>query len=180
VPLLLPYVGAAPVPRVQQQTRYTCGPACLRAVIGHWTGRNVPEEKLASVAHANPTHGTSEADLVQAARAIGFEAYSQLFATPEELRGYTRRGAPVICVVESWNVPNAHHWIVVEAVEDDEDDGTPTVQVMDPHPPTGRGNRRSLRQADFTPRWWHWEGAWFWRRKVPGLGVVVMPKGVTI
>jgi ABC-type bacteriocin/lantibiotic exporter with double-glycine peptidase domain len=170
----LPYVGAAPVPRVTQETGVTCGPACLRAVVGAYSGRNLPEPLLARLAQCRRPHGTAEADLVKAARELGFRAWSQLFPAPEALRQFTRRGVPVICVVVSWNVPGAFHWIVVEAVEDDE------VVIMDPHPPAGADNRRVLGRDEFARRWWHWEGWWLWREKVTGLGVVILPPGVEL
>ena len=166
-----PLLGAAEVPRVQQKTPWSCGPASLRAVLAAY-GDVRTERELNIICKCSRGSGTSEADLVRGARSLGYGAYSHLFENPAELRKMTRRGIPVICVVVSWNIPGAFHWIVVEGAEDG------LVRIVDPHPPAGKDNRRTLLEDAFDSRWWHREGFWFLTRKVPRLGVIIEPKGM--
>ena len=168
---LLAYGEDASVPWLDQETRWSCGPASLRAVLAGYDV-HADEPTLSKLANCKPGHGTDEYDLVRAARKLGFQAWSNLWRSPESLRVCTRRGVPVICCVISWNIPGAFHWIVVMSVEDGE------VLIMDPHPPRGETNERVLDRDEFAKRWWHVEGWWLFKRRVSHLGVVVAPRGV--
>jgi ATP-binding cassette subfamily B protein len=92
---------------VRQQSQMDCGPACLATICRHY-GKRVNLNRLRELSRVGQA-GSSMLSLLDAVRALGFEAFPVL-STLDQLRG-----APLPAMV-NWR---GYHWIVVYRVEAD-------------------------------------------------------------
>ena len=145
-------VGA--VSPTQQATPWTCGSACLRAVMKHY-GCDADEETVATIVGSVPVFGVQAPGLVAGARKLGYRAEAVALKDVDALKPFIAAGVPVIVTVNSFTKPGKQfHWCVVVSVGPGEG-GIEQVVLMDPNAPE-LGNRRVLSAADFDARWWHY------------------------
>lgn len=85
--LVLPYYA--------QETKYTCGPACLRMVLESF-GRQYSEEQLAALCGTTPDHGTPYAHLLRALREQRIEFTARTNATVQDIMDAVDAGFPSI------------------------------------------------------------------------------------
>lgn len=150
------------IPSVDQSTRYTCGPACLAAILQAF-GVDVSEDEVTTLAKTDEG-GTSPHDLVRAAEHYGLSARVIEGATLPVLRGIVGRGQGAIVALQAWaeDEPESYaerwtagHYVVVTGFADDsaisgeEHDGA-VVIVEDP---AVEGRRVVLPEDEFVERW---------------------------
>jgi predicted double-glycine peptidase len=105
-----------PVPTVPQSTDFSCGSACLMAVMRFWLGEELKverENELWSMLQTDPETGVEPERMAAAARAFGLSAEHRLGMTVEDLRRQLQMGHTVILMVQAWQtepVPWAQDW----------------------------------------------------------------------
>jgi ABC-type bacteriocin/lantibiotic exporter with double-glycine peptidase domain len=99
------------VPLVRQKDDISCGPACVRAVLRFWKVR-------APVPVADVMDGIHALYLETAFRNVGLRVMSGELDV-EALRVLTRRGWPVVCLVQTEDAGSEQdgHWLVVRSVQ---------------------------------------------------------------
>ena len=107
----------------RQQTKFTCGPAVLRALFELHNFDEADEEELRTVAGTTEEEGTSPEGLVRALEAYGFEAEVAETLTAEQIAEVIGGGGYVILDVDMWD---GEHWVLVE---DADEHG---IEIMDP------------------------------------------------
>lgn len=92
----------------QQETNYTCGVACLRMIISHFSDFTPSEEELISILETNDKIGTHPHKLKEWALANNYSILAGENATLETINSITKEGWVVLLMV-SVDVP---HWVV--------------------------------------------------------------------
>lgn len=110
------------VPVVLQGTDYTCGCACLRAVLDYH-GTEASEGELARLLGTSPETGTRPEALVQLARGFGLQTEARKGASLEDVAWALQHNAPCICAIQK---NGGGHWVVVCGI------AAGQVQLMDP------------------------------------------------
>lgn len=157
-------IAKAAVTPYQQETKWTCSAACLKAVLNFY-GFKISEKECGVYIRVRKNKGAETTDIVNAAKAIGFNAYEKSF-TVEEVKALLEKDIPIICDIQSFTKPGAGHYVVLVGFEDGQ------AILMDPNV---EGNQRKLSARDFFDRWFDYE------MKAPHKlmkhwGVVVEPK----
>jgi ABC-type bacteriocin/lantibiotic exporter with double-glycine peptidase domain len=140
----------------QQQSRYSCSAAALLAVLKHW-GSTYDEPTLTKLIGAKPVFGATAAQVVEAAKRLGFNAEERKFKSIAELKELTDRDIPVMAAILSFMRLGQGHFVVATAVDDR------YVQLMDPNSPT---NWRLITHDEMMRRW----------RGRDSIGVIVTPR----
>jgi predicted double-glycine peptidase len=116
--------------RTQQATEYSCGASALQSVLSYW-GTDVDEHELMKLMGTTEQEGTYPEKMVEAARALGFEAEARQNLSLDELREFTATGHPMIALAQVWRSQtqaavkrardewDAGHYIVVLGVDDE-------------------------------------------------------------
>lgn len=130
----------------QQETQWTCSAACLTAVLRYY-GIPTSERKCGVYIKVRKNKGAETTDIVNAAKAMGYESYEKSF-TLDEARDLTDKGTPIICDIQSFTKPGAGHYVVLVGIEGDR------VYLMDPNT---KGNSRELSLSEFRDRWFDYE-----------------------
>lgn len=94
----------------EQQTDYSCGPASLLIAMSHFGPKPLTESQL-RVECRTQGDGTSNYNMIQVAKAHGFQVKSGAHGTPVTLRNFLRKGWPVI--VDYKDSPTSYHFSVV-------------------------------------------------------------------
>lgn len=151
----------------QQKTQWSCSAACLKAVLDHH-GIKKPELECIHAVGARKNKGAETTQIVDAAKAMGYDAYEKSFSSMEEALSLVNRGYPIICDIQSFKHKGKGHYVVLAGGDAE------TVHIMDPNAPE-LGNVRLLPTDDFEGRWWD-----RWMKPPHDLmvrwGVVVMPR----
>lgn len=107
------------MPYFKQPAEYYCGPTSLQMVMAYF-GVKISAEELAKLADTNEAIGTWHRNMMNAARASGFWAYSNKNATIEELRSFLKKGYPAIVHLfmpdwpqGKWGSWDQFHYVVV-------------------------------------------------------------------
>jgi ABC-type bacteriocin/lantibiotic exporter with double-glycine peptidase domain len=87
---------------------YTCGPACLRAVLAYY-GARVAEDHLAKVARTTKQHGTTPTNMVRALKACGRKPTVKRGASLAWCIEQLRASRPVLLLWNDWK----GHWVVL-------------------------------------------------------------------
>ncbi len=140
-----------PVPAVEQQTGWTCGPASLKAVARLY-GRDVGgEPAYIALCHATPEDGTPPERLVRAARALGLVCEPREGMSLAELEREIILGHPVVICFQAWGSPEWYavdesgHWAVVKGRD------ATTIHLEDPADDSGEPVKVS--KQDLLRRW---------------------------
>jgi len=133
------------VPKVEQTTDYTCGPAALRAGLSA-LGVPTDEDSLAAAAGTTAAGGTSAEGLVSAAEQAGVEPEMLTGMTVDALADALDGGAVVLCCLQARDRDDADysHWVVPVSVKPE------GIECMDP----GVENAHSTLSLD------DWEDRW--------------------
>jgi len=103
------------LPDIVQSTDYSCGPACLQAVLSYY-GEEICEKELMERMRTAPHNGTDPEDIVRVARELGFNAAMRTDLEIGDLAASVRIGAPVIIAAQAWagesppSAPWADEW----------------------------------------------------------------------
>lgn len=124
----------------KQSTDYSCGPASLKMVLGHFE-IDKPEEELIYLTGAKAGVGCAPPDLVRAAEELGFKAEYIPTSSLEEVKKLMDAGSMVIV---DWFSPevNGHYSVVAKIT------GTEIVLAN----PT-RGDYTTMTHSAFLNRW---------------------------
>ncbi len=110
------------LPIFQQQTSYTCLPACLRMVLQYYD-HALPEENIASACQVN-RRGTRFDLAAKYVRALGFAITHFKNGGLHDLFEYLAQGQPVIVALGAEHLPYANdrtaHAVVVNGLAGDE------------------------------------------------------------
>lgn len=133
------------VPKVEQTTDYTCGPAALRAGLSA-LGVPTDEDSLAAMAGTTAAGGTSAEGLVDAAEQAGVTPEMITGMTVDALADALDGGAVVLCCLQARDRDDADysHWVVPVSVKPE------GIECMDP----GIENAHSTLSLD------DWEDRW--------------------
>jgi ABC-type bacteriocin/lantibiotic exporter with double-glycine peptidase domain len=94
-----------------KQSKSYCGPASLKMVLSAY-GKDYSENYLAKLTKASRREGTSEEDIVKAAKKLGFKAYTKEKSSIKELKKLVLKNKMPIIV--TWFSPEAgNHFSVV-------------------------------------------------------------------
>lgn len=122
----------------RQKTSF-CGPASLKMVLDHY-GLKVQERILGKIAGCSATHGTSAKRLLDAAREFGFHGIIKNSADLKDIRGYIKKGIPVI--VQWFSVDEGHYSVAVDIDSEN-------IYLQDPE----LGHMKSMRLETFKRVW---------------------------
>jgi ABC-type bacteriocin/lantibiotic exporter with double-glycine peptidase domain len=139
----------------QQETDYTCLPACIRIVLDFW-GVSRTEQEIAQVCRANVA-GTLLREAIAGVQQLGFHALRLDNGTFDDLTGYLSQGLPVIVGLAAavlYPQGSGGHAVVVCGMEQNE------VLYVDPI----SGTEERLDTARFMRAW----------RQRRGLGLVIL------
>lgn len=134
---------ALDVPEVLQSTDYSCGAACLRAVLDYH-GVEAGEGELAELLGTSPAAGTSPEAIQRLSRRLGLETEARTGASLDDLAAALARNAPCICAVQR---NTTGHWVVVIGIDAGQ------VHLMDP-----LDGLCSQSAELFTLNWWDESG----------------------
>jgi predicted double-glycine peptidase len=114
-----------PVPSVQQQTGWTCGPAALMAVTRYFQVFDGSEADMIALLQSTPEGGTPPDHMVAGTRKLGLEAWGVRGMTIDQLEEYLEDGYPVIVCLQAWGSPEGYealesgHWVVAMGAGED-------------------------------------------------------------
>lgn len=130
-----------PVPFFRQQTKYTCGPACLRMLFA-FHRRRVGEDPIAHAAGTTARTGTARSAMMRAAQKYGFTCRISSKGTWKDIRNNVRVGLPVLV---NYREPayEMGHYAVVTGLD------RSMVYLHDPY----NGRNFTLSIAAFKKRW---------------------------
>jgi len=105
------------IPHYEQETEYTCGPACCRMILASF-GIKRKEKQIASILRTGPRHGTMHKNFQEVAERYKARFISRNDSSITELREVLRKGYKVvICyLVPSFGF---HHYSVLRKIDDD-------------------------------------------------------------
>ncbi len=140
------------MPNAQQQKKFSCGAACLRAVCKHFKVGPDTEQEFIDDCETTYKKGTHPEDLERAAKDYGLQVRAKKNMSLAELKKYLTGGVPVICAMQAWGTEKDYendgsgHYVVAVG-HDDEDN----IYFMDPM--LTAGCRGHLKSAEFLERW---------------------------
>lgn len=96
-----------PLPLVNQETDYSCGPASLLSVLRYWQVFDGTERDLYGPLQTTPKDGTEPPKLVEVAARYGLSAELREGMSVEDLRASLKRGDTVIIDFQAWREEGA-------------------------------------------------------------------------
>jgi predicted double-glycine peptidase len=130
----------------QQETKWTCSAACLKAVL-NYQGHKISERECGIYIRVRKNKGAETTDIVNAAKALGFDAYEKSFSI-KEAKDLTDKGIPIICDIQSFTKPGAGHYVVLTDIDQNK------AYLMDPNV---ESNSRVIPLDEFEKRWFDYE-----------------------
>jgi uncharacterized protein len=142
------------MPDTRQSTEYSCGAACMQAVLGYW-GRDIGEEDIREMLNTNEESGTYPDDIIRVASALGLKAEYKENMTMADLESDVVEGIPVIVDCQAWRSVSQYneswadtwyngHWMVVIGIDEN------NVTLEDPYI---LGDRGIMSREEFEARW---------------------------
>jgi ABC-type bacteriocin/lantibiotic exporter with double-glycine peptidase domain len=104
-----------------------CGPASLKILLSYYE-REHSEAQLAKLCETTPDFGTTHAQMMAGAQALGAEIFAKDQATINDIRGFVEEETPVI--VGWWSDDESHYSVVYEV-------GKFKIFMMDPDTESG-------------------------------------------
>jgi len=129
---------------LQQETEYTCLPACIRMVFSY-LGKDISEKKIASACHTTNA-GTKLKDAVQAARHFGYEVTQIQDGLLEDLFQSINNFKPVIVILGLEHLSYGDfgtHSVVVTGFKEDH------ILIIEPL----TGKEKQINILDFLKAW---------------------------
>lgn len=90
------------IPKVRQQTYYSCGPAALKAIAKYFQVGTDDEKDYIKLCKATKINGASPDNIAKAAIKLGLKVKVKEGMTLKELVSYLKKGIPVICSMQAW------------------------------------------------------------------------------
>ncbi len=133
----------------QQETEWTCSAACLRAALLH-LGYDLPEAELAAVIGAREGRGAETTEIVEAAKALGLDAWEQGFNTLDDAKKVLAQRIPIIADIQSFNYAGKGHYVLLCGYNEN------GFMVMDPNTKgaTVVPNWRTVPDSKMEEIWW--------------------------
>jgi len=157
------------VPTVEQETRYSCGPAALKSALSGF-GIGAEEDKLAELARTSASDGTSVRGLLHAAKESGVGADIMRGMTVDRLMDAMERGQIVVVCIQAGDDIDEYkssHWTVPTAIRPGAEGIE--IEVVDPMKPDVHA---VMRLDEFEDRWHCLDTG----KKINGLGLVLSAK----
>ena len=88
-------------PQVEQETSYSCGPACVLAICKYFKKTDYTEKYIIKKCGSTPSKGTSPKELLQCLSDMGFKAYKHNNMGTDLLKKYIELKIPVICAIQA-------------------------------------------------------------------------------
>lgn len=148
---------ALSLPRVIQQTDYSCGPAALSSVLRYWNVFSGEEKELYGPLKTTPEHGTHPRNIVEVTRSFGLVAEMKENLTVDDLKAALSLNSTVIIDLQAWtNIPNVDwekdwedgHYVVLAGLSDKD------AFFMDP---SARGRYAYIPLTELPKRWHDYE-----------------------
>lgn len=139
------------MPYVAQRFDFTCGPAAVRMVLGYY-GISVGPLRAWWYTKVRRRSGTSRRNLARALRTAGLHVHAHHGSSIAEVRGYVRRGVPVVVNYREPDQNVGHYAVVVGMTKR-------SILLRDPYHgprfslPLGAFRRRWLGSRPYHPRW---------------------------
>ncbi len=99
-------------PRVLQGRRYTCAPACFKAILQYY-GARVSEERLSALLGSNKEDGTTEESIIALAQKLDIYVCHGEGTTYEHLKELVNKGHPVMLTFVHPDDDESHYAIAV-------------------------------------------------------------------
>jgi len=105
------------IPNVRQSNSYSCGAACLLAILAHYNKFEGNEDQLADQLNTNSEDGTNPESIVKIAKKYGLKSNIKNKCTINDLNNYVNTKTPVIINYQAWTNKKKVNW------ENNETDG---------------------------------------------------------
>lgn len=128
-----------------RQSPNMCGPASLKILLSYFN-RDHSESQLAKLCESTPEIGTTHAQMIAGAQALGADVTAKDHASIDDLRGFIEDEKPV--VVGWWSKDEPHFSVVYEV-------GKHKIFMMDPDTESGI---RIMPIEEFEAVWYDTEG----------------------
>jgi predicted double-glycine peptidase len=129
-------------PRVLQERGYTCGPACLRAVLRYY-GVRKSETFFAELLGTTKESGTAEPNIISLAKALDILVLCSEDFNLSDLAKYVRDGHPVLVTYVEPVEEESHYGIVIDVTEE-------YVRLREP----SSNSDVFMERGDFLKRWY--------------------------
>lgn len=90
------------IPDIRQYNDYSCGSACLLAILTYFGVYDGREEELGALLGTTPADGTQPSRIVEVAKKFGIEAEPVEGCSLDDLRLYMKQKRPVILNFQAW------------------------------------------------------------------------------
>ena len=140
------------MPKIRQQTNFSCGPAALRGISNYFQVGTDKEDDYIKLCKATEKNGASPDNIGKAAIKLGLKVKIKEKMTLRELVNYLKKGVPVICSMQAWGSggeayrnDQSGHYIIAIGFDSDK------IYFEDPsidHP-----DRGYLSYVEFDNRW---------------------------
>lgn len=166
-----------PIPIVNQQHSYDCGPAALNS-IAKFFGVEKEQDDLIKMCRAGKIKGTHPEDLVNCAEQLGLQSLLIPNMKLNELLRHIAKKRPVICAIQAWGDKKQYHklknghYVVAMGFDPEKE----IIYFQDPS--MDAGFRGHLSFDEFLNRW-HDEEV-YPKREIHHMGVVVWSNLITL
>lgn len=140
------------LPKVRQETNYSCGPAALKAIAKYFQVGTDEEKDYIKLCKATKQQGASPDNIAKAGIKLGLNAKIKEGMTLKDIANYLKKGIPVICSMQAWGSggevyekAESGHYVVAIGFDENK------IYFEDPtidHP-----DRGYLSYAEFNNRW---------------------------
>jgi predicted double-glycine peptidase len=139
------------MPVGEQQTKYSCGAACLRIIAKRY-GIHKTEQEFMKLLGTTPKDGTWPENLIEIGKKLGLNVHDKMGMSIDELKSLLDKKIPVICSFQAWGDKKNYskknkdgHYAIAIGYNDKE--------IMFEDPSIRDGKRGSLKYKDFLSRW---------------------------
>jgi predicted double-glycine peptidase len=110
------------VPIVMQEKNYSCGCACVNALLGFYGETMYPEEELCDLLDATTAYGTSYKNIIEFFKKEGYYVFAKQGLVLEDLIRFLDHETPVLVALQAWSEQkdvdysekwNAGHYLVI-------------------------------------------------------------------
>lgn len=98
------------VPDIRQYNEYSCGSACLLALLSHWGVYDGNEKKLAQELGTNHEHGTDPHSIARVARSMGLDSSVKTDCSLAEIKAAIQAEQPPMVNFQAWSDKKQKDW----------------------------------------------------------------------